>query len=130
MIAQEHLSSELFPLLFNLAAQCAKSVGIHQWHYSRGQINDEDTQGRRNVSYCLYILDKAICRTTGTSPSIPRSNINVSSDLDLPDDEAARYIVLKVKLAEIEEDSFFQIYSSQAGVKTEDQIRKSIFEIY
>jgi hypothetical protein len=130
VIAQEHLSSELFAMLFNLAAQCAKPLGLHQWHSSCDQISDEDTLERRNVSYCLYILDKAVCWTTGTSPSIPRSDISISSDLDSSNDEAARYLVIKATLAEIEENSFIQIYSSQASGKTEDQIRESIFDIY
>lgn len=130
LIAQEHLSTEVFSMLLNHAAQCAKSIGLHRWHCSPSHIGDEDSRESRNVSYCLYILDKAVCWATGTSPSIPRSDISILPELGPLEDESTRSLVIKLKLAEVEEDIFSQVYSSQASLKTEDQIRKSIFELY
>ncbi len=117
-------------MLFDLAAHFAKCIGLRQWQYSRGQISDEDTQERRNVSYCLYILDKAVCRTTGTSPSILISEVHIAPALISPNDEAASYLVAKAKLAEIEETVYLEIYSNQAGAKTEDQTRQVVCDIY
>lgn len=126
MVAQEHLTSGLFSLLFNLAAQVARSIGLHQWEYSTGQFSLEDTQQRQNVSYCLYVLDKAVCWTTGGSPGISQFDVTIEPALTLPLDEAATYLVAKAKMARIEEQIYWEIYSSQSRTKTEDQISQIV----
>ena len=117
-------------MLFDLTAHFARCIGLHQWQYSRGQISDEDTQERQNVSYCLYILDKAVCRTTGTSPSILISDVHIVPALISANNEAASYLVAKAKLAEIEETVYLEIYSNQAEAKPEDQARQAVYSIY
>lgn len=128
-VAQEHLSPALFGTLFALAAQCAKSIGIHQWQCFRGQLSDEDLQERRNLSYCLYILDKAVCWTTGTSPSIPISDVHVDSTLISSDDSAVAHLVARTGLATIEETIYLEIYANQVKARTEDQARQLVSKI-
>lgn len=124
VVAQEHLSPGLFGTLFALAAQCAKSIGIHQWQCFRGQLSDEDLQERRNLSYCLYILDKAVCWITGTSPSIPISDVHIDSALISPDDSAVARLVARTGLARIEETIYLEMYANQVQARTEDQVRQ------
>lgn len=115
--------------LFTLAAQCAKSIGIHQWQCFRGQLSAEDAQERRNVSYCLYILDKAVCWTIGTSPSIPISDVQIDSTLMSPDDSTTALLVAKAELATIEETIYLGIYASQVKARTEDQVRQLVSRV-
>jgi Fungal specific transcription factor domain len=130
VVAQEHLSSGIFGMLFHLAAQCAKAIGLHQWEYSRGRFSDEETRERQNVCYCLYILDKAVCWTTGTFPSIPVSDVYINSASTSPDADAATFLIAKAKLAEIEETVYLEIYSNRSeAAKTEEQVRQIVSQI-
>ncbi|KID84202.1 Transcription factor, fungi [Metarhizium guizhouense ARSEF 977] len=124
MVAQEHLSSYLVEAIFSLAAQCAKSTGIHQWESFRGHFSEQAAQERRNVSYCLYILDKTVCWTTGTSPSIPASDLLLDFTLAPDDDGTMAYLFARTELAVIEEMIYSRVYSNQVEVRTEDQVRQ------
>ena len=126
VVAQEHLSTSLSETLLALAAQCAKSIGIHQWHTLQDQLSDEDIEERRNISYCIYILDKAICWTAGSSPNLPFSDVYIDSTLKSPDDIITSYLVAKAELATIEESIYLGIYAIQAKARTEGQIRQFV----
>ncbi|KAK2743553.1 hypothetical protein FQN57_004851 [Myotisia sp. PD_48] len=129
IVAREHLSTELAETIFALATRCAKSIGIHQWQCLQGQFGDEDILVRRNVSYCLYILDKALCWTTGTSPSVPISEIHLDPTLMASDDRDTAYLAAKAELAKIEEVIHLEIYASHAKARTEDEVRRFVSHI-
>lgn len=60
-------------------------------------------QKRQTVSYCLYLLDKAVCWIDGTFPSVSRFNVYIMSDATGSSNKTAVDFVAKAKLAEIEE---------------------------
>jgi len=124
MVAQEYLSTGLSETILVLAARCAKSIGINQWQCLQGQLSDEDVQERRNISYCLYILDKAVCWTAGSTPSIPNSDVHIDSILMSSDDSTTANLVAKAELAKIEETIYLELYASQVKPRTEDQVRR------
>ncbi|KAH0592688.1 hypothetical protein MHUMG1_09511 [Metarhizium humberi] len=124
IVAQEHLSLYLVEAIFSLAAQCAKSTGIHQWEYFRGHFSEQAAQERRSVSYCLYILDKTVCWTTGTSPSIPASDLVLDYTLAPDDGGTMAYLFARTELAVIEEMIYLRVYSNQVEVRTDDQVRQ------
>lgn len=124
VVAQEHMSPNIFARLFNLAAQCANSIGIHDWERgARGQVESEDSRERQCVSYCLYILDKEVCWTVGTSPCIPTSDVHIETTTDPYDDRAMGSLVAKAKLAEIQETIYLEIYARRAPSRTDDQVQ-------
>ena len=124
MVAQEHLSTNLSETIFVLAARCAKSIGLNHWQCLQGQLNDDDVQERRNISYCLYILDKTVCWTAGSTPSIPMSDVHIDSTLMSSDDSTTANLVAKAELAKIEESIYLELYASQVKARTEDQVRQ------
>ncbi|KAE8551010.1 hypothetical protein EYB25_007242 [Talaromyces marneffei] len=124
LVAQEFLSVGICETLFTLAVRCAKSIGVHQWHSLQGQISDEDIKERRNISYCLYVLDKTICWTAGSSPNIPISEVQLDSSLMAFGDSIASHLAAKAELAKIEETIYLEVYASQVQVKTAEQVRR------
>ena len=128
-MAQEYLSSEIFHSLFALASQCAKSIGIDQWQNCQDQLSDEDAKERRNLSYCLYILDKVICWTCGTFPGITVSYIHIDSTTISPDDSAMTLLVARTRLAAIEETIYHEIYACHVKPKNEDQVHQMATEL-
>ncbi|KAI0889326.1 fungal-specific transcription factor domain-containing protein [Annulohypoxylon maeteangense] len=124
VVAQEHMPPDVFKKLFNMAAQCARSIGVHDWE--RNPLEREDTRERQCVSYCLYILDKTACWIVGGSVSIPVSDVYIDTTLKLFDDKAMNDLVSKTKLAEIEEEIYLEIYARRAPARTEDQVRMMI----
>ncbi|EFQ96991.1 hypothetical protein MGYG_00034 [Nannizzia gypsea CBS 118893] len=123
IVAQEHLSKGLSETLFALAVQCAKSIGIHQWHSFRGDLTNEDMEERRNISYCLYVLDKAVSWTAGSSPNIPATDMHFDPFLATSESSAVCCLLAKTELARIEETVYLEIYANQAKEKNEDQVR-------
>lgn len=113
-------------MLFGLAAQCANSIGLHQWDHAQNQTSEDEIQERQNVSYCLFILDKAVCWTVGTSPSVSRFDVHITSDAIRDGNKAAIDLVAKAKLAEIEETIHANIYSYKAKAKTEEQAQSAM----
>ena len=124
VVAQEHFSTGLSETLLALAARCAKSIGIHQWHSLQGQLSDEDVKERRNISCYIYVLDKAVCWTAGSSPNVPISDVHIDSALMSSEDSITSYLVAKAELATIEESIYLETYAIQAKAKTEEQIRQ------
>jgi len=96
-------------MLLALAARCAKSIGIHQWHSFQGQLSDEDIKERRNISYCLYVLDKAVCWTAGSSPNIPVSDVHFDPCLVSSENNITSCLVAKAEMAKIEETVYLEI---------------------
>lgn len=128
-MAQDYLSSEIFQSLFALASQCAKSIGVDQWQNCQDQLSDEDAKERRNLSYCLYILDKVICWTCGTFPGITISYIHLDSTTISPDDSAMTLLVARTRLAAIEETIYHEIYACHVKPKNEDQVHQMATEL-
>lgn len=129
MIAQEHLSSWLFGMLVGLATQCAKSIGLHQWVHAQDQFSEDDFQERQNVSYCLYILDKAVCWTTGIPPSVSGFDVHITSGMLSGCSQAATDLVAKAKLAGIEEIIYTDIYSYRAKAKTDEEMESASLKV-
>ncbi|KAI1776600.1 hypothetical protein F4818DRAFT_354047 [Hypoxylon cercidicola] len=130
VVAQEHMSPSVFARLFNLTAQCAKSVGIHDWERcAPGPEGDEDSRERQCLSYCLYILDKVVCSTVGMSPYIPASDIHIDTTTKTYDDGILSDLVAKAKLAEIQEMIYLEIYARRAPSRTSDQVRLLISKL-
>ncbi|KAH7372244.1 hypothetical protein BKA66DRAFT_443600 [Pyrenochaeta sp. MPI-SDFR-AT-0127] len=121
-VAQEHLSPETFQYLFALAIECAKSVGVDQWESHRNQLSDEDVAERKDICYCLHILDKVICCTSGTFPTFARSYVNIGPITVSPDDSSVDLLHARARLATIEETVYHEIYASQVQPRTENQV--------
>ncbi|XXG98855.1 hypothetical protein Hte_005185 [Hypoxylon texense] len=120
VVAQEHMSPSVFARLFNLTAQCAKSIGVHDWETLEG---DEGDRERQRLSYCLYILDKVVCSTAGTSPYIPASDVHIDTATKSYGDRIMSDLVARAKLAEIQETIYLEIYARRAPSRTADQVR-------
>ncbi|KAI5868188.1 hypothetical protein GGS23DRAFT_544457 [Durotheca rogersii] len=129
VVAQEHMSLNVFAKLFNLASQCAKSIGLHDWESSaQGQGGDEESRERQCVSYCLYVLDKAVCWAVGASPSILASDVSIKPAPGIHHDPSMNDLVAKARLAEIQESIHSEIYALRAPARTETQVRLLIFK--
>ena len=124
IVAQEYLSSEIFHSLFALASQCGKSIGIHEWQCCVEQLSVGEANTRRNLSYCLYILDKVICWTCGTFPGITISHIHIDSMALSPHDRATTLLIARTRLAVIEETIYHEMYACQVRPKSKDQVRQ------
>ncbi|KAI1379652.1 hypothetical protein F4677DRAFT_453142 [Hypoxylon crocopeplum] len=130
VVAQEHMPPSVFARLFNLAAQCAKSIGLHDWEMSaRGETGTENCRERQYVSYCLFILDKTVCWTVGASPCIPISDVQIEAISKGLDDRSMSDLVAKAKLAEIREGIYLEIYTRRAPARTEGQVRQLICKL-
>ncbi|KAF7171585.1 hypothetical protein CNMCM5623_003954 [Aspergillus felis] len=123
IVAQVYLSIGLSETLLALATRCAKSIGIHQWHSFQGQLSDDDIKERRNLSYCLYILDKALCWTAGSSPSIPASKVHFDPRLVPSENGIPPCLVAKAEMARIEETVYLEIYAVHVQARDEDLVR-------
>ncbi|KAI1417047.1 fungal-specific transcription factor domain-containing protein [Hypoxylon sp. FL1857] len=130
VVAQEHMSPSVFAKLFSLAAQGAKSIGLHDWERGvRERVVDESSRERQCVSYCLYILDKTVCWTVGASPRIPASDICIDATPKSLNNGIMDDLVAKVKLAEINEEIYREIYACRAPARTEEQVRLQISKL-
>ncbi|KAI0900049.1 fungal-specific transcription factor domain-containing protein [Annulohypoxylon nitens] len=119
IVAQEYMASAVFMRLFNMTAQCAKSIGLHNWERCS---REQDTRERQYVSYCLYILDKTVCWTTGACNSIPTSDIYIETP-ESSNGMTMNNHIAKAKLAEIQEEIYLEIYTLRAPARTENQAR-------
>lgn len=111
--------------IFTLAVKCAKSIGIHQWHSLQDQLSDEEVQQRQNISYYLYVTDKAHLWVLGSTPSVPLSEIRLQASPWYSEEEDNVHSVLdaKAEMAKIEETIFLEIFAAHAKPKTEQQVR-------
>ncbi|KAE8404069.1 putative fungal-specific transcription factor [Aspergillus pseudonomiae] len=123
IVAQVYLSTGLSETLFALATRCAKSIGIHQWDTFHGQLSEEDIKERQNISYCLYVLDKAVCWTAGSSPSIPVSEVRFDPCLVPSENDIPSCLVAKAEMARIEESVYLEIYAVHVQARNEDQVK-------
>ncbi|KAI1761560.1 fungal-specific transcription factor domain-containing protein [Hypoxylon sp. FL1150] len=128
VIAQEHMSPSVFARLFNFTAQCARSIGIHDWDRCAPGV-EGGARERQCLSYCLYILDKVVCSTVGTSPCIPAFDVHIDSPAESYDDTVLGDLIAKAKLAEIQETIYLEIYARRAPSRTADQARLLISKI-
>ncbi|KAI0388116.1 hypothetical protein F5Y04DRAFT_274968 [Hypomontagnella monticulosa] len=125
LVAQEHMSTGVFARLFSMTAQCAKSIGLHDWEWSiRGQTGAEDGRERQCVSYCLYILDKVACWTVGTSPCILATDVHIDTIPNAVENTLIGDLAAKARLAEIQEGIYFEIYARRAPGRTDSQVRQ------
>ncbi|KAE8131094.1 putative fungal-specific transcription factor [Aspergillus pseudotamarii] len=124
IVAQMYLSISLSETLFALATRCAKSIGLHQWHSFHDQLSHENIQERQNISYCLYVLDKAVCWTAGSSPSIPVSEVHFDPCLLPSENGIPSGLVAKADMARIEETVYLEIYAVHVQGRSEDQVRE------
>ncbi|KAI4860984.1 hypothetical protein F4820DRAFT_435196 [Hypoxylon rubiginosum] len=130
VVAQEHMSPSVFARLFNLTAQCAKSIGAHDWERcALGLEGGEGARERKCLSYCLYILDKVVCSTAGTSPYIPASDVHIGTTTASYDDIIMSDLVAKAKLAEIQETIYLEVYARRAPSRTAEQVQLLISKL-
>ncbi|KAI0172148.1 hypothetical protein GGR52DRAFT_549200 [Hypoxylon sp. FL1284] len=131
VIAQDHMSPSAFARLFNMTAQCAKSIGIHDWERcDQGHEGDESTQERQRLSYCLYVLDKVVFSTIGTSPCIRSIDVHIDTPANSYDeDRTMNDLIAKAKLAEIQETIYLEIYSCRAPSRTASQVPPLLYKL-
>ncbi|KAF1990153.1 hypothetical protein K402DRAFT_325548 [Aulographum hederae CBS 113979] len=110
LVAQEYLTPNKFLLLFNLATQVAKSIGLHHWDSNGSRSARNDAEERRNVFQCLFILDKAVSWTGGWSPILQLSNASPAPPTSELLDETSAHLKARFKLAEIEEEIYLNLY--------------------
>lgn len=118
-MAQENLSLETFQLLFALSVECAKSMGLDQWGCYQSQLSDEDATERKTLFYCLHVLDKVICCTSGTFPAIAKPYVHIDTIIVSPDDSVMILLLGRVRLAAIEETIYHEIYASRRPCRNE-----------
>ncbi|KAL8945378.1 MAG: hypothetical protein Q9211_000087 [Gyalolechia sp. 1 TL-2023] len=113
----------LSPRLINVQAL------LSLWDHAQDQVSEDDILERQNVSYCLYILDKAVCWTTGRSPSISKFDVHITSDVKRNGDRAAVQLVARARLAEIEETIYSDIYSYKPRAESGEQAQAAVSKI-
>ncbi|KAK4233514.1 hypothetical protein C8A03DRAFT_38766 [Achaetomium macrosporum] len=101
VMAQEYFDADLFDFLRNLAVQVAKSIGLGR--------SEKRSQERRNVLYCLHVVDKAAGWTTGLGATMPVFMADDDEQREAPS-EAAGCLAAMTKLAGIEERIMADIY--------------------
>lgn len=109
--------------IFTLAVKCAKSIGIHQWHSLQDQLSDEEVQQRQNISYYLYVIDKAHLWVIGSTPSVLLSEVRIQASPWYPEENVNSLIGAKAEMAKIEETIFLEVFAPHAKPKTEQQVQ-------
>ncbi|KAG5979867.1 hypothetical protein E4U55_004669 [Claviceps digitariae] len=127
VVAQEHLQLHTLVYLFTQTMHCAEAIGVFQWRRYRSQLTKSKCQEYRNMAHCLYILDKKICWMAGVSPRIAASEVQL--DLTTQDKSFER-LTAQTELAGILETIYLDLYSSQVGPRTEDQVRQVVAPIW
>ncbi|KAJ6442337.1 class II aminotransferase/8-amino-7-oxononanoate synthase [Purpureocillium lavendulum] len=77
LVAVAHWSTERASLLMTLAVMTAKSIGLHKWEPLEGQLDQDEVEDRRQVFYCLYILENSRCWTDGRPPDITMTSPDI-----------------------------------------------------
>jgi len=126
LIAQEHFTPSIFRMLFNLAAQVAKSIGLQHSDYGNPRGNAEEAQERKNVFYSLCVLDKAVSWTAGWPACLPMSDADIPTASQDPYGETGGHMIAKVKMAQIQEEVYIKLYSGQARRKNELELCQNV----
>ena len=113
-------------MLFNLAVQVAKSIGLQHPDYAEHGGDPEVVQERKNIFYSLYIIDKAVSWNAGSSASFCMSDVDPPLILQGQKDEASSHLVARFKIAQIEEEAYLRIYSCQAMRKTDSELSQHV----
>jgi hypothetical protein len=91
----------------------------------RGQFGAEEMQERRNVLYCLNILDKGLCWATALAPSISVTDdddiLGHSTTQSTDEVTSANYVLARARLACIEEQIIAELYSPKTESRTHEQ---------
>jgi hypothetical protein len=95
----------------------------------------EDSNCTRNLSYCLFILDKAASWITGTPPGLPahmvsiRNNSNNSNTAETIEQDAGNFIT-RAKFACIEEKIYTYLYTEHSRLNTEEEFHQIVRGLY
>jgi hypothetical protein len=123
LVAQQYLGDHALSLLFGFAVHVAKSIRLHTPEFGNAQLGPEDVQERQRTLHCLNIVKAAVHWSNGWSSDIygsgPLSASNKLSIIHEPlntNDAAARHLVARVKLAQIEEQIYASLYASEFHV--------------
>ena len=104
-------------------------MGLHQLDYPISHVRNAYFQERQNICYCLYVLDKVVCWTTGASPSILATDFQILPATQTIDNGAISFLSARAMLAEIEETIYLEIFSRQAGRKTEEHVHHLVSRV-
>lgn len=128
IVSQMFLASEISEMLLTLAARCAKSVGIHQWHTFRDQLSDQDVKERRSLCYCLYIFEKSFCWSSASSPNLVLSEVYIEPR-PTSCDSITSSLITRTKLAKIVERIYFEMYADRIESRTTERVRQCALAI-
>ncbi|OAQ78356.1 C6 transcription factor [Purpureocillium lilacinum] len=117
LVALVHWSTERASLLLTMAAMTAKSIGLHQWQPSQGQLDPDELDERQRVFYCLYILDKSRCWVDGRCPSVQIKSPEVWLSPSQSSNEVHHRFAARARLARVEHRVCLELYSDDADEK-------------
>lgn len=106
--------------------QVAKSIGLQHPDSGPSLRSPEAAQERKNVFYSLYVLDKAVSWTAGWSACLPTSDVDLPTASQDPYDNVSGHLIAKVKMAQIQEEAYVTMYSSQARRKSEAELGQHV----
>lgn len=126
MIAQQNCQHRLSSLLLHQACFVAKSIGIHQQNALSADGHLEDDSERNLVFWALFVVDKQVSITVGASCCLPSFDCDVSLPKSEPTNLLLRYWVARIKLAQVQEDIYQNLYSSQACRRRYSETRSQL----
>jgi hypothetical protein len=117
LVSQTFLSEDTSALLFSFAVHVAKAIGIHHWNLSKSGegANHNEINERRNVSYCMLCLSRAISWSSGWSFTLP-SNATLEHELSgLTGEQRSINLTARVALLQLEEQVYSGLYSDESS---------------
>ncbi|CAM1503511.1 Fc.00g011020.m01.CDS01 [Cosmosporella sp. VM-42] len=116
LVAQTSFSEDVTSLLFSFAIHVAKSIGLHQWNssnYNEGP-GPSEFQEKRNVTYCMVCLGRAVPWSSGWSSTLPSFTIFERDFAGSSFDQPTTHLPARVALLRLEEQVYTSLYSDEA----------------
>lgn len=116
-------------MVFHSATQVAKSIGLHHLDYTDTSISTEERHEQMGVLSCLRILDKGVLWTAGWPVCLPVSDATIQLTLDSSLCEVEKFFVSRLRLSQIEEEVFVELFSNESRRQSPLQRLQSVSKL-
>jgi hypothetical protein len=115
--------------LLSQAARSAQALGLHRRGKPQPGTSRRQVEERKNLFWCIYVLDKQMSLLFGRSACLP----DYDCDVELPTDDGSNVFykntIAEIAMARIQSAIYVRLYSAQAAAQSQHDLEIAILEL-
>ncbi|KAA8894590.1 fungal-specific transcription factor domain-containing protein [Sphaerosporella brunnea] len=115
--------------LLSQAARSAQALGLHRRGKPQPGISRSQIEERKNLFWCIYMLDKQMSLLFGRAACLPEFDCDVELPIDDGTNAYYKNFMAQIAMARVQSAIYVRLYSAQAATQSQRDLEVAVLEL-